>query len=368
MNSNAPLTIAMVSTPQTWYGGEEEFYLLAKGLRERGHAVHLLVRRGGAMAERTRREGFTVMEFPGRGETPWAVWRIRRYLSRIRPDVLHYNDPHALNAAGLAAIGLGIPARIVVRHVTWPIRSPWRFRRFCDLVVCVSNDVVEVCRGAGIAADVLRVVFESTDPQKIRAGDRKRGRLAVGIADAQPMLLVVASLNEHKGHAFLLDAIPAVLRRYPNLAIVCAGEGPHRKTLEHQASQLGLGNQVRFLGYRNDVPDLFHAADLLVLPSYAGEGLPLTLVDAMLARLPFVATAVGGVSDIAGSRTSAEPVAWVVPPRNSDALAAAILDVLDHPEERAVRTERACQRAECLFTADRMVESMLAVYRAALRR
>jgi glycosyltransferase involved in cell wall biosynthesis len=366
---DSSLRIAIVSTQRKWYGGEEEIYLLAQGLRRRNHQVHILARRGGALAERMKAEGFGVGEFAGNGRNPLALWQIRRQLRRIRPDVLQYNDSHALTAAGLASWGLNIPLRIAMRHVSLPIRSPWRFRRLSDCVVCVSHAVADVCRDAGLAADTLRVVFAVTDPEKIRAGDRRRGRLAVGVADDQPMILVVASLNEHKGHAFLLEALPEVFKHFPTALVVLAGDGPRNEPLQLQTTRLGIEGRVRFLGYRRDVPDLIRAADLLVLPSFAGEGLPVTLMDAMFAGVPIVTTAVGGVADLTGSdEPGCEPVAWVVPLRDSGALGRALLESLGNAEQRALRADRARQRAERLFTPDRMVDAMLAVYQEMIGR
>ena len=361
---DSPLKIAIVSTQRKWYGGEEEVYLLAQGLRRCGHQVHILARRAGELAGRMKAEGFAVGEFAGNGRNPLAVWQIRRQLRRLRPDVLQYNDSHALTAAGLASWDLNVPVRVAMRHVSLPIRSPWRFRAFSDRVICVSHAVADVCRDAGLAAEMLRVVFAVTDPEKVRAGNRRQGRVAASVADDQPMVLVVASLNEHKGHAFLFDALPAVFDRYPTAAVVLAGNGPQRQSLQIQAKRLGIDERVRFLGYRRDVPDLIQAADLLVLPSFAGEGLPVTLMDAMFAGVPIVTTAVGGVADLTGSdEPQSEPVAWVVPLRDSTALSTAILETLGSPEERVLRADRARRRAERLFTPERMVEATLAVYR-----
>jgi glycosyltransferase involved in cell wall biosynthesis len=362
------LTIAMVSTPPTWYGGEEEFYLLAQGLRQRGHGVHLLVRRGGAMAERTKREGFAVAEFSGNGKSPQAVWRIRQHLRRIHPHVLHYNDPHALTAAGFASLGLGIPARIMSRRVDFPLHSTWHYRRFCDRVCCVSRAIARVCRECGLPESLLRVAHEGVDPNRVRSGDRMRGRKSLALGDADLLLLTVAKLTDHKGHRFLLEAFPAVLQRHPTAVLALAGGGELRDELEQQAARLGIASRIRFLGYRNDVPDLIQAADLIVQPSHM-EGLCTTLIDMMLASQTIVTTTAGGIPDLTGSDDpNVEPVAWVVPPRDSGALAAAILSALAQPDERRLRAARACQRAERLFTNDCMVETMLAAYRDVLQR
>jgi glycosyltransferase involved in cell wall biosynthesis len=366
MTSDAPLTVAVVSTQKDWYGGEEAAYLLSQGLRRHGHRVHVLARRNGRFARRMNDEGFSVAEFAGNGQNPLALWQIRRCLRRLRPDVLHYNDPHAVTAAGLASVGLKIPVRVAVRHVAWPIRSPRRFLAFCDRIICVSHAVADVCRAGKFPPEMLRVVFLAGDPERVLAGDRRRGRLAAGVADDRTMILVVAGLNENKGHAFLLDAMPAVLQRHPDAHLILAGDGPQAEPLQHQTQRLGIESHVRFLGYRRDIPDLLHAADLVVLPSLA-EGFGLAVVDAMFAGVPVVATATGGVADIAGTNDpKCEPVAWVVRPGDSKALAAAVIESLDSPEQRRLRTDLARQRAERLFTPDRMVDGTLAVYREVL--
>ncbi len=364
MRSDSSLTIAVASTQRKWYGGEEEVYLLAQGLRRYGHRAHILARGGGALAERMKSEGFAVGEFFGNGRSPWGLWQIRRHLRRIRPDVLQYNDPHALTAAGLASVGLGIPVRIAMRHVSLPIHAPWRFHAFSDRVVCVSHAVAEVCQAAGLPPSMTRVVFASTDPREVRGGNRGHGRLAAAVGSDDLMILVVASLKEPKGHSFLFDAMPPVLKRFPNARLVLAGDGEQRESLQSQAARLQFGEQVRFLGYRRDVPDLIRAADLLVLPSYAGEGLPVTLMDAMFAGVPVVTTTAGGIPDLTQSDDpQGEPLAWVVPPRDSGALAEAIIQALGDPAERSRRADRARRRAERLFTPERMVDAFLEVYR-----
>ena len=376
--STTALTVALVSTQRRWHGGEEQARLLAVGLRQRECRCVVLARRGSPFAERMADEGFEVVTFSG-GRGPAALWCIRRALRRVRPDVLHYNDSHAIGGAGLASLGLRIPARIAARRVDFTIRSPKQYRWFCDCVVCVSGAVADVCREGGIPDRLLRVVHDGVDLARVRFGDRARGRQALGLNDDQTLLLTVATLTDHKGHRFLLEALPEVVQKAPNTVLALAGDGELQTALQQQAERLKIDSHVRFLGFRDDVPDLIHAADLFVLPSHK-EGLCSTLIDVMLAECPIVATTAGGIPDLVGSRTGCqpvqsnteqtgfqpvphEPVAWLVPPRDPRALARAILHALDSPDQCAAMRRRALHRAEQRFTADQMVESTLAVYR-----
>ncbi len=323
-------------------------------------------RRGGTFAERMMAEGFAVLPFSGNGLAPAALWSMRRSLRRFGPHVLHYNDSHAATSGGLAALGLPIPARIAARRVDFPLHSPRQYRWFSDRVVCVSRAVARVCREGGIPEASLRVVHDGVDPARARSGDRQRGRQSLRLADDEVLLLTVAKLTDHKGHRFLLDALPAVIQQFPRLTVALAGDGELRETLRQQAERLGLLPHVRFLGYRDDVPDLIHAADLFILPSHL-EGLCTTLIDAMLAGRTIVTTTAGGIPDLVGGNDAdGEPVAWLAPPRNPAALAETILHALRSADQCAEMRERARLRAERFFTADRMVEATLAVYREVL--
>jgi glycosyltransferase involved in cell wall biosynthesis len=160
--------------------------------------------------------------------------------------------------------------------------------------------------------------------------------------------------------------MPQVLARFPQARLLLAGDGELRVSLEAETLRLGIANSVQFLGYRHDVPDLLQAADLFVMPSYM-EGLGTTLIDAMFARAPIVAAAAGGIPEVVGRGSDGEePVALMVPPRDSAGLAAAISQALaDLPALRGI-VDRAELRAQQRFTARQMVEGTLAVYREVL--
>ncbi len=161
-------------------------------------------------------------------------------------------------------------------------------------------------------------------------------------------------MTDHKGHRFLLDALPAVFQQFPRLTVALAGDGELRETLQEQAERLGLLPHVRFLGYRDDVPDLIHAADVFVLPSHL-EGLCTTLIDVMLAGRTIVTTTAGGIPDLVGANdVDGEPVAWLAPPRNPAALAETILRALASADQCAVhaRAGAAARRAALYRRSD----------------
>ena len=358
------LTIAHVSTQRGWHGGEEQARLLCEGLRKRGHRNLVFARHDGRFAERMLSDGFEVHRLPGSGRGPRAILQMRRTWKGLRPDVVHFHDPHALSGGGLAAWRLGIPARIVARRVDFSIRSTWRYRHLIDRVIAVSSAVAQVCQTSGVPPEKIRVVLDGVDPSRAQGGDRQRGRRTLQIGEQTWLLLTVATLTDHKGHTYLLRALPSVLQWHPerNIVLALAGDGELREALEAEVAGLNLGDAVRFLGFRDDIPDLLKAADLFVLPSHM-EGLCSTLIDVMIARAPIVTTWAGGIPDLVGQRESEPAVAMMAPVREPEALTDAIHRAIEEPGMMKGLVDAAERRALAHFTDEQMVDGTLNVYR-----
>ena len=361
MPASPSLHVTIASTQKLWHGGEKQAALLASGLRDRGHVVTILARRDGLFCQGMSERGFEVGTLSGRGRSPGTMLRCRRYLRQWKPDVVLANDGHALTAIGFSSLGLTIPLRVAARRVDFPIRSRAKFTRFANGIICVSNAVADVCRQSGIDESLLHVVHDGVPTDFAESGVRSRGRESLRIDDKTKLLLVVSKLTDHKGHRFLLDAMPSILAADSNILLALAGDGELAVELKRQATALDIAGRVRFLGYRKDVPDLLAAADVVVQPSHL-EGLCSSLIDAMLAARPIVATRAGGIPDLLQVAKDEEQVAWLVPPRCPDALAAAVSEALREPAVAARRSQAARRRALARFTDDMMVDRTLAVF------
>jgi glycosyltransferase involved in cell wall biosynthesis len=175
----------------------------------------------------------------------------------------------------------------------------------------------------------------------------------------RPIVLTVARLDEQKGHSYLLEAAAQV----PEAQFVLAGDGPLRASLEAQARALGVEERVKFLGYRSDIANLLADCDVFVLPSLY-EGLPLSILEAMSAGKPVIATHIGGTDEV----VIAGETGLLVPPADSVALATAIRAVLtDRPlAQRLASAGRA--RVEQEFSAAKMVQQVIAVYEELLAK
>ncbi|MCA9246321.1 MAG: glycosyltransferase family 4 protein [Planctomycetales bacterium] len=354
------LRFTIVSTQRGWNGGENQASLLAHGLRRRGHDCRIVARDRGQFAERMERAGFPTTRFPGRGLNPKGLRILRGHLAEFAPDVLFSNDSHSLTSSGIASLGRRPPVRVAARRVDFLVRSPWQYRAFADRVICISRSVYQACLQSGLTEPQLRLIYSGVDPRRVGAGNRPRGRAALGLKPTDQLILCVGSLAECKGQRYLLEALASVARKHPRATLALAGEGKLREVLELAARELDISERVQFLGYRTDVPDLLHACDLFVLPSIA-EGLGTSVIDAMLCRRPIVTTTSGGIPELVGPLPQGPATAWLAAPGDHLALAEAIDEALSDAEKSRRFVEQSEQRAHAMFTSDRMVEETLAL-------
>ncbi len=355
----AQLRVVQISLAAAWGGREQQASHLVEGLQQRGHACLTIARAGSPLADWLQRHRFPVLAVRGRGRHPWDMLRVRRRLAGWAPDVVHFNDPHATTFGSLALLGLAVPARVAVKSTSFPMRTPFRYRRLCDRVICVASSAFAACRQAGIPASQLRLVHSGCEPSLVRGGDRGQLRHELGLTHDDLVLLNVANLLPVKGHASLLSAFRRVADQLPQAHLVVAGEGPLREALQARTRDLGLERRVHWLGFRRDLRQLFAAADLFVMSSQL-EGICSTLIQSMMAGTPMVSTLTGGIGDLTDVQP---PVAWTVPPDDHSALAEAIMQALRDPRQRELRARRARWRAAQFFSVDHMVDRTLEVYR-----
>ncbi len=186
-------------------------------------------------------------------------------------------------------------------------------------------------------------------------------RAALGLAPEGALIGIVATLRSWKGHRYLLEAFAGLADRGARLLVV--GDGPQREALEALAGQLGIAARVRFAGNQDDVAPWLQALDLFCLPSYANEGVPQALMQAMACGLPVISTPVGSIGEIVQDGDTGR----LVPPEDAPALASAIEALLADPALRGRLGTNARAAALQRFGEERMVERMIDVFTAVAR-
>jgi glycosyltransferase involved in cell wall biosynthesis len=319
-------------------GAERVVVSLACRLRQRGYdaAVCTLTSTCDThLADELRYAGVPRYDLGARRlSDPSAALCYLRLLSRCGIDVVHAHGQDAWILASLARRLTATPL-ILTRHVldepaaTWrqSLRRRWALKaaRRADALVAPSSATAErLAELAGICASWIHVIPNGIDLERFhsRNGTREERRRALGWLAREQVLLTPAVLREGKGHEVLIDALSAILRSVPHVKIVFAGSGDREAELRKRARP--YGERVVFLGYRQDLPDLLAACDLVVLPSYS-EALPVALIEAAAAGRPMVATRVGGTAEIVEHGVNG----LLVAPGDPGALAEAVVTALN---------------------------------------
>jgi L-malate glycosyltransferase len=294
---------------------------------------------------------------------------LSRIIGSFRPDVVHAHDPHAV---AMASMALSFGSRtagvrlVASRRVDFRLQrhsfSRWKYRQV-ERFIAASAAIRAILVSDGIPASRIDVVHDGIDVERVArvpAGDIHQ---TFWFPKGAPVVVNVGALVGHKGQRFLVDAMGQVRRQVPDAQLVIFGEGDLRAPLTRQIRDLGLDKHVVLAGFRDDVHALTRSADLFVMSSVT-EGLGSAVLDAMALGLPVVGTRAGGIPEAVEEGVTG----LLVPPGRAEALAEAIVRLLNDPAARARFGDAGRARVESEFGVDRLVEGTLASYRHVLER
>jgi len=353
-----------------WGGQEIRILEESRGLIGRGHQVSVACPAHARMATEAARFGVPVVTMPIEFKTVTGFKALRAHLAAATPDVVNCHSSADSWLAGLACATLGRPPAIVrTRHISAPV-SPnafnrWLYRRAAAVATTGESLRRHLLDTLGLDPARVASVPTGIDTERFRplgnAADKAAAKTALGLDAQHRHLGIVATLRSWKGHLFLLDAFAQLNR--PELRLLIVGEGPMRGPIEEKIAGLGLGAQVTLAGQRTDPERWLQAMDVFCLPSYANEGVPQAILQAMLCALPIVTTPVGAILEAVTDGQTA----LVVPPRDAAALAAAIARLLDDGELAVRLGDAARRRAGNDFSREGMLDRMEAIFAAAVR-
>lgn len=351
-------------------GGAENAMFMLLGSLDRGESeptllledapeVEPLAARAAALGVPVRRIPPMPLGLAGARQVPGLA----RLLRRERPAVFHahMSSPVACKWGLSAAVLARVPAVLGTVQVGAyePDRSSfWQLRllaRGVDRYLAVSREIAaELVEDLRWPAEKVEVVYNAVDVERAAVPAPPGLRAQLGGSETRPLVLTPARLNAQKGHDTLLEAIAEL----PEALFLLAGDGPERGRLEDRVAKLGIGDRVRFLGRREDVPQLLAACDVFCLPSLY-EGSSLAVLEAMAAGIAIVSSAIGGTEELIEDGRGG----LLVPPGDATALAAALRRLLGDPELRERLATRARERVDAGLRRDQNAERVEAVYR-----
>jgi glycosyltransferase involved in cell wall biosynthesis len=274
----------------------------------------------------------------------------------------HHYSPFVYSA--LATLWRPSLQVVFTEHGRLSDAAPSRKRRLANRVLArcprrvfaVSGDLREHLVGEGFSREVVGVIYNGIDVGPLPdAAAKTRARDRLGVPRDALVLGTIARLDPVKDLGTLVRATARIAPQLP-VAVAVVGDGSERVPLEKLAADLGVTSVVRFLGHRDDARDWLAGCDVYVNCSIS-EGVSLTILEAMAAGLPVVATRVGGTPEVVD-----DSCGLLIPARDTEGLAAALLVLARDPGRRQALGRAARARVETRFTLDRMVDEYKRVY------
>jgi len=354
-----PLRVLLLAGPIEVRGTSRQTMNLAKHLESHNVRPEVVCADAHVLPEMVRRE-LSHREAPflqGPLLERFGSWLLSRELRRDPPDLIHVQQRSMLAVGRALAHAIHRPYVVSIHDYLGPretVRFEWVW---CRRVIAVSESVKRELQEraalpderitvihSGVDTDVRGIVSDVLEPQRA------------------PVIGTIGPLEVGKGLNYFLDAAPKVIESFPDAEILVAGAGPEERNLRKQVRDLGIGEHVTFVPEVMDLDSSLMAMDLFVLPSIK-QGLGTMMLEAMVRGRPVIATRAGGVH-----RTVEDGVTGLlVPPRDSDALARSIVELLRDPLRARMMARAARDMVRAEFPVDRMVEQTANLYRAVAR-
>ena len=345
-----------------WGGQEIRILEEARGLIARGHEVSVLCAPQARILEEAPRFGVPISALPIGRKRLSGLLALLRWLLANRPDVVNTHSSTDSWLTGLACATLAKPPAVVrTRHISAPIAvnaaAKWLYGRSARHVVTTGESLRQaLIRDLGLLPERVTSVPTGIDPARFAPGDKTAVRQALNLDLNRHYLGIVATLRSWKGHLYLLEAFAKL--DLPDWTLLIVGEGPMLENIKGKIAGLGLQQRVIMVGQQTDPEVWMRALDIFCLPSYANEGVPQSVMQAMLTGLPIVTTPVGAILEA----VSDEESALVVQPRNVEALSAAIGRLIGDEALAQRLGETAQAKAKASFSQERMLDRMEAIF------
>jgi len=358
-----PLKIVHVETGTNLYGGALQVHYLLRGLAEEPDTRNILVCPSGSAIEKASAGNVGKLHaIPARGDLDLPfLFRLASILTKEKPDIVHLHSRRGADVLGGLAARITGTRCLLTRRVDNPesrLTVSLKYRLY-NRVVTISEEIRDVLISEGLPPGKVSCIHSAVDAERYTGPWGKNNfRKQFGLSGSGPVCGVIAQLIDRKGHRFLIEAIPGILKTVPGAIFLFFGKGPGEKELKKQVRALGLGDTVLFPGFRDDLDDHLGCLDLVIHPALM-EGLGVSLLQAAAAAVPMVATRAGGIPEAVVDGVNGS----LVDPGDPGALEQAVIRILTDTDLAARLGEGGRQLVHEKFSIEAMVEGNLAVYK-----
>lgn len=311
-----------------WGGQEIRIIRESEGMIKRGHRIIIAAPKESIINQKAHEAGFLVFDNSFSKSGPLSIWHMRIVLKNERVDVLNTHSSKDSWVATMAARSLkNRPVIIRTRHLSTPISKSFTskliYDTMTDAVMTTGEEIRrQMIEDNGFNPDKIFSVPTGADVDKFNPDT-----VSPSITHNGPKIGMVSVLRSWKGHEYFIKAAPDVLNKFPDAMFYIAGDGPQRENIINLIASLGLSDKIILLGHRDDVPGIMKSLDILVHPSYAGEGVPQSLLQALSMRVPVIASDAGAIKEIIINNQTG----YLIRPKDSGAIADKIISLCGNP-------------------------------------
>ena len=359
---NKHLTILHTESSCGWGGQEIRILTESTGMVERGHNVILICPEQAPISQNAREKGLTVVNLPIARKNLKGLFAVRRWLSKNRVDVINTHSSTDSWLIALACKLLRTPPPIVrTRHVSAPISNNaptrWLYTKAAKFIVVTGEQLRQtMIENNQFPADKIKSIKTGIDNHYFVPGDRVSARRRLGLPLGSFIVGIVATLRSWKGHQYLIEAFSKLDIEGAHLVMV--GDGPQRENITQQIDSLGLRDKVTMPGNQSDVVPWLQAFDIFILPSYANEGFPQSIVQAMMCQIPVISTPIGSTAESVKN----EQTGLMIEPKNVEDIVNSINRLHDEAELREEMAANGRALALEKFTREIMLTEMEEIF------
>lgn len=357
-----------------WGGQEIRVLTESRELITRGHRVLVLADADSLIAQRAALYGVPVEHLRLKRKRPTEIRAMFSAVNRLRPDVIstHSSTDHWV-AAVARIFSMHRPAIVRTRHVSAPvarnISTRWLYRFGCEAIATTGESIRKHLIHDGLVAiDKVFSVPTGIDlgffQSQGRSAARQRIAAQVGIDPSATLFGNIATLRSWKGQHDLIAAFAGIASSIPTAQLLIVGDGPQAQSLRDLTKSMGMQDKVFFAGHQQDVRDYFDALDVFVFPSYANEGVPQAILQAMAYGLHIITTRAGSIEEA----FAGYPAVTVVKERAPDALAMAMREIVERSSGKTIKRVGLYPEVRTRIDLTGMADKMLEIYRRASGR
>ncbi len=360
------LTILHTESSTGWAGQEMRIILEAREMKKLGHRIIIAVQPGSGIIPAIDREVFEKKILNMRKKDfIISIVYLMKTIAKYKVDIVNTHSSWDSWIASIAARASRCrPIILRTRHLSTPVSkgilSRIVYQYLPHLIITTGNSIREALINSNrfpenkIISIPTGVDLDVFYPRPINNTLRTK----LGISREDKAIGTIAALRSWKGHDYLLEAAKILIEKRKGIKFVIAGDGPRYSHLMEKAASLGIKDWVLFLGYRDDINDVLSTLDMVVLPSYANEGIPQSILQAMAMEKPVVASSAGSIPEIIYNKETG----ILVEPKNPTALAEGITFMLDNQDLARTTATNARKLVESKHSLKHMVSRIEEIY------